>query len=177
MAKQINVGVGGVVKKVSKVPISIGGVVKQVKKWVCGVGGVVKEFFTSSIISSVTKNNVIISTNDGTKISFTNNDTSKAYYLYIYGDFGGKTFSVKGLNQGKQLTCYAVNSSGTKTAIGYWKEDDTSWVTHTGTFASDITHVYYYQSTFSETYGTNRGTIYSFIVDGQELLSEISALV
>lgn len=47
MAKQINVGVGGAVKKVSKVPICIGGVVKQAKKGVAGVGGAVKEFFSS----------------------------------------------------------------------------------------------------------------------------------
>lgn len=47
MAKQINIGVGGVVKKVSKVPASIGGVVKEMKKGVCGVGGVVKEFWTA----------------------------------------------------------------------------------------------------------------------------------
>lgn len=50
MAKQINAGVGGVVKKVSKVPISIGGVVKEVKKGVCGIGGVVKEFFNSEYV-------------------------------------------------------------------------------------------------------------------------------
>ena len=48
MAKQINVGVGGAVKTVKKVPFSIGGVVKQAKKGVCGIGGVVKEFFTSN---------------------------------------------------------------------------------------------------------------------------------
>lgn len=48
MAKQINIGVGGVVKKMSKVPVAIGGVVKEVKKGVCGIGGVVKEFFTSN---------------------------------------------------------------------------------------------------------------------------------
>lgn len=45
MAKQINVGVGGVVKKVKEVPFSIGGVIKKAKKGVCGVGGVVKTFF------------------------------------------------------------------------------------------------------------------------------------
>lgn len=50
MAKQINIGVGGVVKKVSKVPASIGGVVKQMKKGVCGIGGVVKTFFTGNVI-------------------------------------------------------------------------------------------------------------------------------
>lgn len=47
MAKQINVCVGGVVKKVSKVSACIGGVVKEMKKGVCGVGGVVKEFYAS----------------------------------------------------------------------------------------------------------------------------------
>lgn len=47
MAKQINIGVGGVVKKVKKVPASIGGVVKEMKKGVCGIDGVVKEFFRS----------------------------------------------------------------------------------------------------------------------------------
>lgn len=47
MAKQINVCVGGVVKKVSKVPACIGGVVKEMKKGVCGVGGVVKEFYAA----------------------------------------------------------------------------------------------------------------------------------
>lgn len=46
MAKQINVCVGGVVKKVTKVPACIGGVVKEMKKGVCGVGGAVREFFT-----------------------------------------------------------------------------------------------------------------------------------
>lgn len=46
MAKQINVGVGGVVNKVSKPTFSVGGVVKIAKKGVCGIGGVVKEFFS-----------------------------------------------------------------------------------------------------------------------------------
>ena len=50
MAKQINIGVGGVMKKVKKVPASIGGVVKEMKKGVCGVGGVVKEFFNSEFV-------------------------------------------------------------------------------------------------------------------------------
>lgn len=48
MAKQINVGVDGVVKKVKEVPLCIDGVVKKAKKGVCGVGGVVKEFFASA---------------------------------------------------------------------------------------------------------------------------------
>lgn len=50
MAKQINVGIGGVVKKVSKVPAAIGGVVKEMKKGVCGVGGVIKTFFESNFL-------------------------------------------------------------------------------------------------------------------------------
>ncbi len=51
MAKQINAGIGGVVKKVKKVPFSIGGVVKEAKKGVCGIGGVVKTFYTSEYAS------------------------------------------------------------------------------------------------------------------------------
>lgn len=50
MAKQINVGVGGVVKTVKEVPISIGGVVKKAQKGVCGVGGVVKTFYESELV-------------------------------------------------------------------------------------------------------------------------------
>lgn len=50
MAKQINVGVGGVVKKVSKPTFSVGGVVKTAKKGVCGVGGVVKEFYAGEYV-------------------------------------------------------------------------------------------------------------------------------
>lgn len=50
MAKQINIGVGGITKKVKKVHASIGGVVKEMKKGVCGVGGVVKEFFNSEFV-------------------------------------------------------------------------------------------------------------------------------
>ena len=50
MAKQINVSVGGVVKKVKEVPLGIGGVVKKAKSGKCGVGGVVKEFFTSELV-------------------------------------------------------------------------------------------------------------------------------
>lgn len=50
MAKQINTCVGGVIKKVSKVPITVGGVVKEAKKGVCGVGGVVKTFYEKGLI-------------------------------------------------------------------------------------------------------------------------------
>ena len=50
MAKQINVSVGGVVKKVKEVPMGIGGVVKKAKKGVCGVGGVVREFYNSELV-------------------------------------------------------------------------------------------------------------------------------
>lgn len=47
MAKQNDACVGGVIKKVSEVPICIGGVIKEAKKGVCCVGGVIKEFFQS----------------------------------------------------------------------------------------------------------------------------------
>ena len=50
MAKQINVSVGGVVKKVKEVPLGVGGVVKKAKKGVCGVGGVVKTFFQNQMV-------------------------------------------------------------------------------------------------------------------------------
>ena len=50
MAKQINVSVGGVVKKVKEVPLGIGGVVKKAKSGKCGVGGVVKTFFESNLV-------------------------------------------------------------------------------------------------------------------------------
>lgn len=49
MAKQINVGVGGV-KKASKVYTSVGGIVRQIKKGVCSVSGFVKEFFAGNMI-------------------------------------------------------------------------------------------------------------------------------
>lgn len=50
MAKQINVSIGGTVKKVSQPYTWVGGVLKKVKKGVCGVGGVVKTFFESELI-------------------------------------------------------------------------------------------------------------------------------
>lgn len=99
MAKQINVGVGGVVKKVKEVPIGIGGVVKKAKKGVCGIGGVVKEFFTSGLNLSITVTN----DNEG-KIRFGNIFGNKKFYLNtggknrasirIYGDFAGKKISI-----------------------------------------------------------------------------------
>ena len=50
MAKQINVSVGGVVKKVKEVPLGVGGVVKKAKSGVAGVAGVVREYFSQGLI-------------------------------------------------------------------------------------------------------------------------------
>lgn len=86
MAKQINVGIGGVVKKIKEVPLGIGGVIKKAKKGVCSVGGVVKEFFASELVLY-----------DGT--NFTNGAVQADQYKLNYeggtGFLSGKKLVVK----------------------------------------------------------------------------------
>lgn len=50
MAKQISVGIGGVVKTVKSVHVGVGGVVKTVKSGKCGIGGAVKTFFEDELV-------------------------------------------------------------------------------------------------------------------------------
>lgn len=71
MAKQINVGIGGVVKTVKSVYTGIGGVVKTVKSGKCGIGGVVKEFFASEYVLYEEGNNVVnFSSHYNTNVEF-----------------------------------------------------------------------------------------------------------
>ena len=78
MAKQINVSVGGVVKKVKEVPLGIGGVVKKAKSGKCGVGGVVKTFYDSALVlydNGVTDYTWSNANNNGTYLSVDGHQT------------------------------------------------------------------------------------------------------
>lgn len=75
MAKEIDVSVSGVVKKVKEVPLGVSGVVKKAKKGVCGVGGAVKTFFeaVTTLYSSTSTTSVNLwssPVNLGSKIDF-----------------------------------------------------------------------------------------------------------
>lgn len=85
MAKQINVGVDGVVRTVKEVPISIGGVVKKAQKGVCGVGGVVKTFFEA-------QNDLILwnGTNLLNGASWWSTNSEHLYYTYTPSNLIGK---------------------------------------------------------------------------------------
>lgn len=112
MAKQINVGVGGVVKKVSKVPISIGGVVKQVKKGVCGVGGVVKEFFSGIITFSSTNGYYSNSFKNGCTTIHGSSDSAASFYAYS-SDIGNKSVSMKlDIESYQGVGFYALTGTG-----------------------------------------------------------------
>ena len=134
MARQISAGVGGVVKKVSKVPLGIGGVIKNAKKGVCGVGGVVKTFFSSCPISSVqvhpkTVSDGSVSWSEGTDITFSvyNNSTADVdCYFWVKFD---EPITV---NSSIELTATITLKSGTADALDAYFSYNVS-----GTFPTD----------------------------------------
>ena len=86
MAKQISVGVGGVVKKAAKVRVGVGGVVKTVKKGVCGIGGVVREFYGGERDGLCLYKDGLV---DG--YNWVRSITDKGTYLVPYGQFALST--------------------------------------------------------------------------------------
>lgn len=121
MAKQINIGVGGVVKKVKEVPIGIGGVVKKAKKGVCGIGGVVKEFFNSSY--ELYDNGVA----NGTTFSYFTN------YSSFYAEDAGSYFNCR--------TTSSVGTNGNSTRQFVIKTKSMIDVTSYNTLNVTFTHI------------------------------------
>ena len=100
MAKEIDICIGGVVKKVKTVPIRIGGVTKEAKKGFCGVGGAVKEFFNSEFVLYDNGNNIYGLT---VYYPYSSNYISYGYfgsgYINIdYGSFGVGAFKIPAIN-------------------------------------------------------------------------------
>lgn len=169
MAKQINVSVGGVVKKVKKVPLGIGGVVKEAKKGVCGVGGVVKTFFESNIITKLTCNDKFYKMNYNSYLYIASNESSDEKviraYGYVYGDFAGKpySFTISSDDGDEENVSVEIYYSGSRQTLVFGSK-----TTRTGTFPDGTTH-------FCFKTGNNRDysggiNVYSVILDGTEYL-------
>ena len=122
MAKQINVSVGGVVKKVKEVPLGIGGVVKKAKSGKCGVGGVVKTFYEGELT-------VFDSTNGGWQNGFSfGNGTAKvttSTLLYMpYDTYANGYVDINvpsGFSAGNYSTLYVDMYFNT---VSYCNKDD-----------------------------------------------------
>lgn len=159
MAKQINVGVGGVVKKVKEVPLGIGGVVKKAKSGKCGIGGVVKTFFESELVlyDTGTQYYTINNTSSAT-ITFNSSSISIAKPSN-YANSGVYTltfaFATGNLDLSQYTKCYVQASingylSYTKARVGV-KE------------TSDATSVTYYSA--ARCIGTDSTTLYEIPID------------
>lgn len=169
MAKQINVSVGGVVKKVKKVPLGIGGVVKEAKKGVCGVGGVVKTFFESNIITALKLSSKAYKMNYNSYLYIGCNESSDEKiiraYGYVYGDFAGKpySFTIASEDGSESNVSVEIYHSGSTNILTFGSK-----TTKTGTFPDGTTY-------FCFKTGNNRDysgglDIYSVILDGTEYL-------
>ena len=160
MAKQINVGVGGVVKTVKKVPFSIGGIVKQAKKGVCGVGGVVKEFFTGLI--TFTKNLGYYTVHDTYVYLYGSSDDASEYY--IYGDVANKSYSIKvSVDTDSGLDLYYIYNSGNTGWLNYCSNGATK--TMTGTFPSNATGIMIQCNSYQR--------LYTLVIDGHDYRTSI----
>lgn len=168
MAKQINVGIGGAVKKVSKLYAGVGGVVKQIKKGVAGVGGVVKTFYESSTITSANTGGNLVNlskTSDG-YLSWNISGSSGQGYIDIYGDFAGKSYSITAYCSGYDIDVYEESRVTT-----WFSYDETS--TKTGTFKTSTGRVRLQQYAHSER--SVYGQLRSFKINGEEKLPELLA--
>ena len=175
MAKQISAGVGGVVKKVSKVPLSIGGVVKQAKKGVCGVGGVIKTFFESTILTSISNPNTPYywyTNGSETYINWNANADDVEFNVYMYGDFANRTYSLYCISDGVSTYVYSVNASGEQTSLGWVNPD--SWTTFSGTFPSDTSYIRLFQYINADYSRSFR--LQNFVIDGVDRMDEIKSL-
>ena len=128
MAKQINVGIDGVIKKVSKVTCGVDGVVKTVKKGTCGIDGVVKEFFASELVlyNNGVQNGATFISNKELKYTGTAGflaNKSIIIKLKQAASNSSATFYLEGAN------VQMVNSSGVK-KLGY-TEASSDWSANT----------------------------------------------
>ena len=175
MAKQINVSVGGVVKKVKKVPLGIGGVVKEAKKGVCGVGGVVREFFASSIITSVTKTSTttvnVNDTYDNAKaLSVKTGGSSYENAIYLYGDFSNKVIGFSGYAVSHMAMFSTLNSDGAIKSTNVANIPNDTYVTRSETLEDEVFGLKVYQSK-----GSSGSKFYltSLTIDGEEYLEDL----
>ena len=174
MAKQINVGVGGV-KRTSKVRAGVGGVVKTITKGVAGVGGVVKEFYGGEKIfeDDYDYEYVGLSTYNG-YLNVKPNMGGSTGHLYIYGDFAGKTYSITIRAYEESVDIMPSDSSGTHLG-GFISFNTGSDVTKTGTFKDGVACLHFRQYEPEE----NQANFYlkSIIIDGEERLEELKTLL
>lgn len=182
MAKEIDGYIGGVVKKVKKVPVCVGGVVKEAKKGFAGVGGVVKEFFSSGYEI------VFEDDNDGLAKIYSRYDVSGQLvydnlYLYsgkvkstaairIYGDFAGKELRVsatRDTDHGGGLGLYDSNGNVLE-SIGL--SDGEVLTRITGTYDNAA---YFRLSVIPHDSGGGSASIDSFTIDGVDQMPIIHA--
>ena len=170
MAKQINLGIGGVVKTVKGVYAGVGGVVKTVKSGKCGIGGAVKTFFENTIITSVTNrygSNYTTISATSTMLKITTTSSSRHGYLDIYGDFGGKSVTITGY-EGSSATGWFrwYDSSGTELDAV-----DLDRTNYTFTLDSGTTQI------TLDVYPSSSGDRYIYFtifeIDGHNILEEI----
>ena len=162
MAKQINDGVGGVVKKVKEVPFSIGGVVKKAKKGVCSIGGVVKEFFVSETVlwngSSL---------QNGATYKDSNNRILQ--YSYSSGALSGKSIVLKFKNS------WSSNSSGYIYITAYTNSTSVKKVNKfKQAWTAGQEYVYSFDSLEGFSSVTMLGVYFTYVEDGETINSKIA---
>lgn len=175
MAKQINIGYGGAVKKVKEVPFSIGGAIKKAKKGFCGVGGAVKEFFTSNPLVFSYKLFIGWYDNTDTYIQFNNGTTTsgsgtRVEIRNIYGHVIKIKIGASTSNPSVALF-YAddgSNSRDTKEYSGTGENTLTFDCTSTNT---NVTSTCYLTIAVTASKGTNYYfRIYDIQVDGESVM-------
>lgn len=175
MAKQINVGVGGAVKKVSKVYASVGGAVKEIKKGVAGVGGAVKEFFTSNLITSLSRSaKCWITAQYGNYLYIQSNESSDEEsiyaYAYVYGDFSEKSYSfdVSPSDTTVYIQIYGPSTSGGSVVQKSELSFSSSTHTRTGTFPTGCPYFRFQTGANREDSGGIN--VHSVVIDGTEYI-------
>lgn len=178
MTKEIDVCIGGAMRKIGKVPVAINGAVREAAKGVAGVGGAVVEFFTSNPITSIKRSNcnAVVRTfenSDGTYLYLSPNSTGEDAYLYIYGDFGNKTYSIDGSASWKTTILEAYH--GTYRHLGTFGYDEDESTVLSGTLPDGCSYIRFTVNANEDDYGTFY--LYEFKIDGEDYLEYLYTLI
>lgn len=183
MAKEIDLGYGGAVKKVKKVYGGVGGAVKELKKGYCGVGGAVKTFFAKEAFTSYTVENSLGKTydagNSAIKLNgaYSDNTTTK---VTIYGPFNGKTCTLTGRATTRDASAHVAVSSLSNMYSSHYFTSGASLKTVTLTCPSDTTYIQFRLSgtkTSSDIYSPTTFYITDFTIDGESVFDELRELL
>lgn len=178
MATGVWRGVNNIARKVKKQWRGVSNVTREIKKEWRGVGNVARLVFRGSVVSSVTYDSGLTvayeSSYYGTGI-YVYTESSSTKYVYIYGDFAGKTITGAGRRDTKARGWIELMSSSGSSLASKTLKDEPLVNNPNFSFGPYSDAVALRIGVYNN--GADCVAIYELKVDGENILDDIQSLL